>query len=359
MSTKGKIKRLLPGGNTSLGFFSYFDYIIDLKDANKVYFLKGGPGVGKSHMMKEIGNEMTNQGYDIEFHHCSADPDSIDAVVIPKLKVAVFDGTSPHRMDPKYPGAVDEIINLGEFWDEGALRKKREEIIEATDENSRLYKRVYKYLEAAKAIHDDIEWTCNQAMDAAKFKEASMLLEKKIFNGIEIKDRLAQERHLFGSAYTHKGHIDYVETYMNDVETIYHLKGYAGTGKSSILERVAQRAMDYGYDVEFYHEPLVPKKIKSIIIPELDIAVTTHVDYQDRESIDLNKFINREKFYKYKEELEYSTKLFQQLIDDVIYNLGRTKKNHDFIEKFYVPNIDFTQVDEVKNRLIKNILVHS
>ncbi len=96
MTTKGKIKRLFPGGNTSVGFFSYYNYVINLKEANRVYLLKGGPGVGKSHLMKKIGNDMVESGYDVEFHHCSADPESIDAVVITTLKIAIIDGTSPH-----------------------------------------------------------------------------------------------------------------------------------------------------------------------------------------------------------------------------------------------------------------------
>ncbi|WP_425446644.1 ATPase [Dethiothermospora halolimnae] len=90
-----KIKRVFPGGNTSKGFYSYYDNIIE-KDANRIFILKGGPGTGKSSLMKSIGKEMLNKGYDIEYHHCSSDNGSIDGVVVPKLKVAMIDGTAPH-----------------------------------------------------------------------------------------------------------------------------------------------------------------------------------------------------------------------------------------------------------------------
>ena len=52
---------------------------------------------------------MVAHGYDVEFHHCSGDPDSIDAVFIPELKVAFVDGTAHYVIDPKFPGAFDEI----------------------------------------------------------------------------------------------------------------------------------------------------------------------------------------------------------------------------------------------------------
>lgn len=64
-------------------------------------------------------------GYNLEYMHCSSDSESLDGIVIPAKKVALLDGTAPHVVDPKNPGAVDEIINLGDFWDEEGIRKIR------------------------------------------------------------------------------------------------------------------------------------------------------------------------------------------------------------------------------------------
>lgn len=91
----GKIKRVFPGGNTSKGFYSYYDYIIE-PDANRIFVIKGGPGVGKSSMMKKVAKDLLEKGYDIEYHHCSSDNNSIDGLVVPKLRVAMVDGTAPH-----------------------------------------------------------------------------------------------------------------------------------------------------------------------------------------------------------------------------------------------------------------------
>ena len=49
----GKIRKMFPGGNTANGFYSFFDYIIP-QDVNRIFCLKGGPGVGKSSFMKKI-----------------------------------------------------------------------------------------------------------------------------------------------------------------------------------------------------------------------------------------------------------------------------------------------------------------
>lgn len=95
--SKGKIRHMFPGGNTSLGFFSYYDYILSQEEAARIIIIKGGPGVGKSTFMKKIANEMAEIGYDLEYMHCSSDNNSLDGVVIPEIKVALVDGTAPQE----------------------------------------------------------------------------------------------------------------------------------------------------------------------------------------------------------------------------------------------------------------------
>ena len=51
-----KIRRMFPGGNTSEGFYSYFDNILG-RDANRLYILKGGPGTGKSTIMRKFAEK--------------------------------------------------------------------------------------------------------------------------------------------------------------------------------------------------------------------------------------------------------------------------------------------------------------
>ena len=111
MGKKCNIRRVFPGGNTYKGFHSFYDYILDQKSAKRIIVIKGGPGVGKSHFMKKLGEAMEEKGFDTEYHHCSSDNNSIDGVVFPQLSVALVDGTAPHVVDPKNPGAVDEIIH--------------------------------------------------------------------------------------------------------------------------------------------------------------------------------------------------------------------------------------------------------
>lgn len=91
----GRIKNVYPGGNTVRGFFSLYDSA--LQNLQRLYILKGGPGTGKSTLIRQVGLAMVDRGYDIEFLHCSSDNRSLDGVIIPAVGVGIVDGTAPHR----------------------------------------------------------------------------------------------------------------------------------------------------------------------------------------------------------------------------------------------------------------------
>ena len=120
---------------------------------------------------------MTAVIYNVEFHHCSSDNNFLDVVVIPLLGIAFIDGTAPHIVDPKKPGCVDEIINFGDFWDEGKMVANKQYILEANREVGRLFRSAYFMLNAAKSVYDHWEAANIEAMDytSANAKTAEVI----------------------------------------------------------------------------------------------------------------------------------------------------------------------------------------
>ena len=82
-----KASHFFPGGNTSDGFFSYYQSILSKENLNKIYTIKGGPGVGKSTFMRDIARHFEKNGESIEYYHCSSDPDSLDGVLLKEHKI--------------------------------------------------------------------------------------------------------------------------------------------------------------------------------------------------------------------------------------------------------------------------------
>ena len=101
------VTNFFAGANSGDGFQNLFSEIVDLENTYDFIVLKGGPGVGKNTFMRELGRTMEQAGMAVEYLWCSGDPDSLDGVVIPELRCAMVDGTSPHVIEPRYPAAVD------------------------------------------------------------------------------------------------------------------------------------------------------------------------------------------------------------------------------------------------------------
>ena len=96
------------GGNTPAGFYSLYHQLSDPTRTRALYIVKGGPGSGKSTLMRRVERHAQAAGLETQEVLCSGDPDSLDAVILPQLGAAVVDGTSPQGVVTKghYRGFV-------------------------------------------------------------------------------------------------------------------------------------------------------------------------------------------------------------------------------------------------------------
>ena len=116
--------------NSGAGFVSLFDEIFYAPSILRRYIIKGGPGTGKSSLMRTIATKAENMGKRVEYYFCSSDTTSLDGIVIDG-RIAFLDGTSPHIVEPAFPGVVENIVNTGDFWRRDKLRENADEILTA------------------------------------------------------------------------------------------------------------------------------------------------------------------------------------------------------------------------------------
>lgn len=358
------VKKVFPGGNTSTGFFSYFRYIVPAAQAARIFILKGGPGGGKSSFMRWIAKEMLDRGYSVELHFCSSDPGSLDAVCFPELNIALLDGTAPHATDPQYPGAVDEIINLS-YWDDANLKQHRSEIIATKQQISAFFQSAYRYLAAAKSVHDNWEAQVSLCQDFGWVNQIASHLEKKLFRDTPVAANVGTERHLFGSAITPRGPMEYFDSLIGLMERKILIKGQPGTGKSTLLKRIGHEARIRGYKVEYYHSPLEPDKVEHILLPELDIAIATSNELfsyhaSDIEQvIDLDNGLDEEGLRKQAEDIEQDKAMFFQLFNQAIGRLKQAMALHNRLEEIYGPNMQFDIIDRLRKETLQRILAYA
>ncbi|UWG97714.1 PRK06851 family protein [Dehalobacter sp. DCM] len=359
---KGRIKKVFPGGNTSEGFFSYYSYLLE-KGFKRIFVVKGGPGVGKSTLMKKIGKRMAELGYDVEFHYCSSDNQSLDGIAVLDAGIVMVDGTAPHIVDPKYPGGLDEIINMGEYWDSEAMQIHVDQIIASTNEVSRHFKRAYRYLSAAKVIADNMTQSLKLSMDFPVLNKDTLLMEKELFGNIAIQipennGVMGRVRHLFSCAYTPDGFVDYTDSILQGISRVYYLGGDFGIGRSTLMQKIAHKAMALGLNTEIYHLPLMPEKIGTLIIAELDIALTSSDHFKENNAIviNLDQYVNKGVAAEIAAQVRSDKELLDDLLKRGIACISQAKQEHDVLEQYYVPYMDFEAVgqkcEEIQSRIL-------
>ena len=141
-------KKYLASANTSCGFVNCFENINTQKNSF-CFILKGGPGTGKSSLMKKVAIHFENLGFDIEYFYCSSDADSLDGIRIKNF--SIVDGTAPHTTEATMPGIKEKIINVGEFIEED-IKKHKHEIEKLMRKKSICFKLAYKYFSLLKTI---------------------------------------------------------------------------------------------------------------------------------------------------------------------------------------------------------------
>ena len=350
----GKISRYFGGGNTARGFHNLFES--NFQGLRRLFILKGGPGTGKSSLMKEIGSEWSEQGLDIEYIHCSSDRDSIDAVIIPALKAGIVDGTAPHVYEPKAPGAVEEYVNLGKAWHSRQLAAQREPIERLNQQVTDAYQTAYRHFADALGIHDQWETIYFGQMDFEKANEWTKELLHDLFADKKQSGE-AEVKHRFLGAATPTGAVDFVPNLTEGLAKRYFLKGRAGTGKSTILKKVAEAAEQRGYDTEVYHCGFDPYSLDMVIVRDLDFAIfdstAPHEYHPERTGDEIldtySVFVKPGTDERFAAEIAQLGAQYKAKMQQGISSLAEAKQYRDQLEEIYIAAMDFTIVDELRD----------
>lgn len=346
--------------NTSTGFVNYFPS--NLQGLSKIFILKGGPGTGKSTLMKKIGLIYNNMNYEVGYIHCSSDVESLDGVVIPKLKVAIVDGTSPHVIEPKAPGAVEEYVHLGSAWNVDELEKDAESILKIQDEIKEHYANAYEHLRDGLKVHDEWEKIYIGEMNFGRANEMAEQLKKLILTDVT-KTKDAMVYHRFFGAMTPDGPVDYIENLTEHMKTRYFIKGRPGSGKSSILKKISQAAIERGIDTEIYHCAFDPNSLDMILFPELKICIfdstAPHEHFPSREGdiiVDVYaECITPGTDEKYATELADMKEQYGECVKQAKAELGLAKCLHDDLERYYIRSTDFAKINQIRKDILMRI----
>lgn len=376
---KGQIRYKYPGGNTPYGFYSYYNYILPQRKAEKIFCLKGGPGTGKSTLMKQIGEYFWEKGESVDFLLCSSDPDSLDGIVLKERNIAVIDGTSPHIVDPKIPGVVDEIINLGIMWDEKGLRRSRRDIMKCSDKIAETFSFTYGYLRTVGIQYEFMAELLDKIIGEEQLYDAKKKLNMKLSSILAMRraeSKMGRESAMgigpvpgkaskaFAGAITPAGIKNTLESLIEGLDKLILINVPVGFRTERLLSAAADRIVDAGFDIEEYYCPVDPeRKLEHIICSQGKFAIISCNEYHRINSIELSKKVmmvdveaEMEKNHKAWDVLEEVYLNSRENLNKALAYLERVREYHDELEGYYIPNMDFEKMKNVKEKIMEKIL---
>lgn len=350
--------RFYLGANSPTGFYSLYDQLIDPASAEDIFILKGGPGCGKSSLMRRVAGAVEARGLAVEYIQCSGDPDSLDAVVFPALNTAIVDGTAPHVVEPKYPGVVERYMNLGECYDRAGLQTARTEIMSCMTGYKGCYTRAYRCLTAAAQLGDDMRsMVVTPSVEARIAKRAKGILSREVKKSGREPGKAVQR---FLGGITWQGVVCNFSTADALCKRVYELADAYGLGHV-LLTHLAAGAMAAGYDVTVCPSPLYPDRMEHLLIPSLSLAFvssTPALPYEKRayRRIRLDAMADPDLLRHNRARLRFSRKVSAALMDEAVDALRQAKSMHDDLEAFYNPHVDFEEVYRRADRISEDLL---
>ncbi len=339
------------GANTARGFVSHFADSYSADDGWRAYIIKGGPGTGKSSMMKSLAGFFAEKGERVELCPCSSDPDSLDAVVFHNRRVVIMDGTSPHTVDPAYPGVCEKIINLCDCWDDSAFRGKEKEILRLTRENKALHAHASRYITAAGNLLDSNRKIAAKYVDGEKISRFTKKLAKKMIN----KADTPQEEIRFLSGITPKGLIFLRGSIEPYYKTVVALADEQGAASEVFFAQLRQELLGLGQHIITCHSTVNPEVIDHILLPELGIAFCSENRYTHPEGITrrihARRFTDTVALAGNKQSIAFNRRAAEELLREAVRLIALAKHTHDLLESYYIKAMDFSKVGEITARI--------
>ncbi|SPF48592.1 conserved hypothetical protein [Candidatus Desulfosporosinus infrequens] len=277
MGNKTGVRHYFAEGMTTRGYISLLPNM--MPSWQRTYVLLGGPGTGKSTLIKVIGLELLDRGYDIDFLRSARDPDSIAGLIMPRMGLAMLDAMEVSPLRWRAPGVVEKFIDFRVFCDERKLEKHRSQILKMEKQIQELQMTLEEELATelvslignkARKPHmgkEDISWILENSAHLKIKKEhtgpwplaenAIKLLQKSVINPC------------FLHGLTAEGWLNLAPHFLTDFDQIR----LEGDETLDALDWVLREAQQLGQMIEIVLHPLNPDEVIGIVFPERHLAI--------------------------------------------------------------------------------------
>ena len=350
--------------NSSQGFRNYYGEIFSEPRIDRLYIIKGGPGTGKSHFMKAVAHSARLHGYDVEEFFCSSDPLSLDGIRLSKAgspTVGLLDGTAPHVREPSLPGARDEIVNLGEFWNSARLAGERARIRRLANGKSAAYENAYAYLRAV----GEAERVGASLMEGCIEKARLSALARRILrsqpdgDGFEatpaLRSALGMSGHATLHAYEHAcakagGSLVILENYL--------LRGHGSVG-AYLTRLLWELSREKRLRLFVSYDPVHPSMIDGLYYPDTGLCIllgrAEPEEGTPTRAISLRRYVTPETLRPLRGRLRHAAVLSSVLTEAATACLADAAGYHFELESIYAAAMDFAAKEAFTERFCQTL----
>ena len=335
--------RFFAASNTEAGFVSYFVENFRRR-ADRCYIIKGGPGTGKSRLMREMGEAWENAGAEVEYYYCSSDPLSLDGLYVNCFGegIAVMDGTAPHSEDIVNAGMVDNIIDLGRFWDAKILRERKKEISAFGEEKKRAYAAAYRAL----AAYGSSTRAADALAESCADKQAIGEEAAKIALNLK-KERLLPSP---TSAIGMRGFVAF-DSFRESAGLTLSISDCRGYGLAYLYFDALIRAVG---SCRVAPHPILNGRYSGLLSGGVAVVEATLTDRGEK-VIDISDFVDRSLYRSVKERAERLRAAADTMLDEAKESFREAGAAHMKIEEIFATAMDFSEKESYSAELCSKI----
>lgn len=340
----GRVQYFL-GANSDKGFVSYFEQLQEQYASLQLLILKGGPGSGKSTLMKRVCAFAEKKGHVTECVPCASDIQSLDAFIDLTAGFAVMDGTAPHTVDPRLPGAAQHIMNTGDCWSCAGLRKNVDAIACLSKRINAAHSSATAFIKGAGALLRENMRAAQPLVDYKKL----YALSAEISADFPYDNGGKEFKRLLDAASVGEV-IFFDKTITSLAKKIIVIDDEWGFATDFLIKELLHTAASHGIGVISFPSDICSDFYRHLYIPSVGLFVT---------SANGDKYFpNAKRISALYSSSEDETALFCRkrtavsLIHSACEEIARAKALHDELEAHYVRATDFSKTDNLYREIL-------
>ena len=326
--------RYFARGNTAKGLHSLLES--NIQGLKQIFLVDGGTPAERAACLKQLADRLLEEGITMELLHCPGDPDQLEGIIATEKEAAIL-------MKQVAPSVTGPHVHYVKISGQAAVpADKQQEIMKLAEQAEIARQNAYACFQKALVVHDEWEDIYIQQLDKKRANELADELVARLISRTS-KNESGSVRHRFLGAATPKGAVDFIGNLTDGLSKRYFIKGRAGTGKSTMLKKIAAAAEEKGYDVEIYHCGFDPASLDMVIVRELGFAIfdstAPHEYFPERATdsiIDLyEEIVTDGTDEKYAAEIKEVAERYRKLMNRGTAYLAESKRYKEKIQACY------------------------